>query len=125
MACPWFEPLTEASASDRPLPARAPLGRLFEGRCHAGPGEAVVPDAAVHYEACNFGYGRAGYGRTSCPRFPADGEADAVRFSEHAGRLVWILEKQYAPLRHGTVDTTTTGLLATQAEVFRKACLNR
>jgi hypothetical protein len=120
VACPWFEPLHEASSLERPAPARAPLGRLFTGRCHASPGQPVTPDPASHYEACNFGYGRA-----TCSRFPASAEADAVRFSQHTGKLVWILEKNYAPLRHGIVDATTDGLLARQAEVFRNACLNR
>jgi hypothetical protein len=44
------------------------------------------------------------------------------------GRLIWVIEKNYAPLRHGVVDGGSEApgeILARQAEAFRRACLNR
>src|SRR5690606_5602244 len=75
MACPWFLPEQEVDVAARPRPARAPLGTVFTGTCHATP-EAFVPSDDLLYEPCNFGYGRS-----RCPAFPLDTEADAVRFS--------------------------------------------
>ncbi|MDZ4799007.1 MAG: hypothetical protein SGI92_12650 [Bryobacteraceae bacterium] len=122
MACPWFEPVSVALTLDRPQPARAPLGKVFEGLCHADASKPVAADPAMLFEACNFGYGRS-----TCPRFPANGDGDAVRFTELDGRLIWVIEKDCAPVRHGVVDrgSATGGVLARQAEAFRKACLNR
>ena len=47
-----------------------------------------------------------GYARKRCDRFPASAEADANRFSiarerEGVVELVYIRERDYAPLRHG------------------------
>src|SRR3954447_26088961 len=95
VACPWFEPQEKM---DGPRPARTPLGTLFAGLCHAGD-EVRTPAPHLLRESCNFGYGRH-----VCPHFPAESEADAVRFSTRNGRLIWILEKDYAPLSHGLCD---------------------
>ena len=95
VACPWFEPQAEM---DGPRPARTPLGSLFTGVCHAGDQVRVPPEHLLR-EPCNFGYGRR-----VCPHFPPQSEADAVRFSTRKGRLIWILEKDYAPLSHGLCD---------------------
>jgi hypothetical protein len=116
VACPWFEPVSIASGDNRPQPARAPLGKVFRGLCHAhGPAGPCAPDESVLFEACNFGYGRG-----SCSQFPTGGDADAVRFSQHDGKLIWILEKNYAPLRFGVVDAACEGLLMRQAEAFKQ-----
>lgn len=79
-----------------------------------------MPDEPTLIELCNFGYAR---GR--CARFPADAEADAVRFHgvDRAGavRLVCILERNYAPLRHCVLDSPADAAhdtIARQAEVF-------
>ncbi len=55
-------------------------------------------------DLCNCGYAR---GR--CDQFPAASAADAVRFSVVTGdaaavRLVYILEKNHAPVEHGTIN---------------------
>jgi len=53
-------------------------------------------------EICNVGYAR---GR--CSHFPAGAEADAVRFSAVRDgkdlRVIYILEKDCSPLRHGLI----------------------
>ena len=72
--------------------------RCWEGRCRL--------------ETCNFGYGRG-----ICDAFPADSVSDAVRFTRLGDRTIYILEREYLPVRHGDVDTLT-GTLARQAEVF-------
>lgn len=125
VACPWFEPTLKAASQDRPAPARTPLGAVFTGLCHASrltseSAPSQPPDDLI-WDACNFGYGR-----NRCPHFPLSSEADAVRFSQHHGQLLWILEKDYHPLRHGIAESgTPTPILARQAEVFRTTCLNQ
>lgn len=104
MACPYFYPISRNS--DGKQPARAPLGVLYQGRCEAG-GDA-------RHEACNFGYARH-----TCDAFPANSEADAVRFTNLDGKILFILEKDYSPVRHGSVDMLE-GALARQAEVFQQ-----
>src|SRR5688572_25200953 len=94
MACPWFSPAQQVDFSARPRPARMPLGTIFTGTCHAS-AQPFVPTDDLLYEPCNFGYGR---GR--CPAFPADTEPDAVRFSGS----MWILEKEWRPIDHGSCD---------------------
>ncbi|MEO8099078.1 MAG: hypothetical protein ABI811_15350 [Acidobacteriota bacterium] len=109
-------------------PPRAPLGELFAGECRAG-----SPAPATH-DLCNFGYARG-----TCSRFPAGGEGpDAVRFSvthESASevRLVYVIEKDHAPLAHGTleycINTGTLlgveGFLREQATAFVASYLRR
>jgi len=111
MSCPYFLPQTPVSDGSLAAPARIPLGLLYRGECHAGlPGatHAVAAD-----DCCNFGYG---HGR--CGSFPRDAEADAVRFTLTASReLVWILEKDFAPLRHGGLSEAGP-IVRKQAEVF-------
>jgi hypothetical protein len=77
---------------------------MYTGRCEVG--------GAGGTDACNFGYAA---GR--CEAFPHDALADAVRFTTVEGRTVYVLEKAYAPVRHGGVETLD-GALARQAEVF-------
>ncbi len=109
MACPYFRPLREAEWSE----GRAPLGGIFEGECARG----GVCDARL----CNFGYARS-----VCAHFPGEEEADAVRFSiAGEGRLIWILEKDHAPLKHGVIEIANLGgapneRITAQAEVYVK-----
>jgi hypothetical protein len=102
MACPYFFPTSKAEGARQP--ARAPLGVVYEGRCEVG--------GAVSLETCNFGYGRG-----ICIAFPSDSVSDAVRFTRLGDRTIYILERDYLPVRHGDVNTLT-GTLARQAEVF-------
>lgn len=114
VACPWFEPSDSCTVSRA---ARAPLGAVRNGICRsAAAPERLTPELLT--EACNFGYGR---GR--CPHFPHETEADAVRFSWRAGRLVWILEKDFAPLRHGFLDEGCPDeRIARQSQAFTRTC---
>jgi hypothetical protein len=82
---------------------------------------------------CNFGYGR-----NLCPRFPEYSPFDAVRFSvtqddAEGLRIVFVLERDHSPLRHGVVqyrDGCLAGELPDecaerQAEVFAGAYARR
>ena len=86
-------------------------------------------------DLCNCGYAR---GR--CDQFPATSAADAVRFSVVAAdtdtvRLVYILEKNHAPVEHGTmtyairesgfVDRPPNVILGAQAQAFLESHLDR
>jgi hypothetical protein len=104
MACPYFYPVDQTT--DGKQPARAPLGVTHTGRCEVG--------GAGDHEACNFGYARH-----RCEVFPEDASADAVRFTTIDGLIIFIVEKDYLPVRHGSVDMLE-GALARQAEVFRE-----
>ncbi len=98
---------------------RAPLGAIFEGECERG--------GTAEARFCNFGYARG-----QCAEFPADWATDALRFSvvglgEGTVRIVWILEKDHAPVEHGFLeyaestrafDAEPAGVLAAQARVF-------
>lgn len=103
-----------------------PLGAMFEGECqYGGLGEPRL---------CNFGYARG-----LCAEFPDAAPADAVRFSVSGNEggvltLVWILERDHAPLNHGLLKYTEStgefaatpdGLLAEQARVFIENYLRR
>ena len=123
MACPFFRPL-------RPMEwgsGRAPLGGLFEGECERerGAGEARL---------CNFGYARG-----LCASFPEATVADAVRFSvlgsgDGVVRVVWIFEKDHAPMEHGYLEYRESagafvkapeGVLGAQARAFVENYLGR
>ena len=69
-------------------------------------------------ETCNCGYAR---GR--CAHFPDDAGADAVRFSMAGERLIYIFEKDHAPVEHGEMDgaTETREPLASLARAFRES----
>jgi hypothetical protein len=121
MACPWFNPLREADFAARPRPARAPLGTVFEGTCEAHDGAPFRPSDDLLYGVCNFGYGR---GR--CPAFPDGSEADAVRFTAVGQRIVWVLEREYAPVQHGSSEGPfPSALLERQVQAFQRECLKR
>lgn len=98
MACPFFHP--EVPIADWPFHPRAPLGLPYDGICSA---TGARPAASIVRECCNFGYAR---GR--CPSFPEDAAADAHRFTawEMDGglRVVWVVERDYAPVEHGEFE---------------------
>jgi len=104
MACPYFYPLAKAEVDRQP--ARSPLGVLYRGKCEMGGG--------ADQEICNFGYARG-----ECNAFPPNAEADAVRFAAIAGKLIFILEKNHSPIRHGDAGVLG-GSLRRQAEVFQE-----
>ena len=111
MACPWFRPESIAPAEARPHVARAPLGALFTGTCHARPASSFTPTPDLLFEPCNFGYGR---GR--CSAFPQDGTAaDAVRLSGD----IWVLEANYAPVQHGPLDKPPSEEIAAQISAWK------
>ena len=100
MACPFFVPRTKLGEGPWEPAPRLPLGEAWGGNC-AAPG-LHVPDELEMRDVCNVGYARG-----KCERFPSDAEADAVRFSAIRDgedlRIIYILEKDCAPLRHGLV----------------------
>ncbi len=98
MACPFFEPRTKLGEGPLDPAPRLPLREAWDGVCVV---DLEAPAEQEQREICNTGYAR---GR--CPRFPSNAEADAVRFSaaldaDGALRVVFILERDHAPLRHG------------------------
>jgi hypothetical protein len=80
-----------------------------------------TPPQATQREVCNCGYARG-----SCGRFPAGEAADAVRFSLLDGRLIYVLEKDHAPIEHGEIDPLTDSRepLASQARAFLASWTN-
>jgi len=117
MACPFFKPARRLDAGGCDPAPRLPLGGAWSGECMAGCAEQ--PAESTQREVCNSGYAR---GR--CEHFPAGGEADAVRFSLCAdGRLIYIFEKDHAPLEHGEIDAATDPRepLASLARAFRES----
>ena len=101
MACPLFKPVRRLDAGGWDPAPRLPLGDAWAGECMAA--RAEQPAESTQREVCNCGYAR---GR--CEHFPAAMEADAVRFSMSAdGRLIYILEKDHAPLEHGEIHPAT------------------
>jgi hypothetical protein len=103
MACPYFYPI--APSADGQQPARAPLGVIHGGRCEQG--------GMAGTDACNFGYAR---GR--CISFPDSAAIDAVRFTALQGRIMYVLEKDYLPVQHGTDLERLSEAVRRQGEVF-------
>jgi hypothetical protein len=114
MACPFFKPLRRLDSGGWSPAPRLPLGDAWAGECTVdGTGQ---PPETIQRDICNSGYAR---GR--CDRFPNDATADAVRFSiTPAGRLIYILEKDHAPVEHGEMDVACDPRepLASQARAF-------
>jgi hypothetical protein len=70
-------------------------------------------------DLCNCGYAR---GR--CTYFPEDGDADAVRFAAATPGIIFILEKDHAPLAFGEFREPEHGVaIAAQARAFLE-CLS-
>jgi len=102
--CPFFFPLRVLEPTAWLRPPRMPLGNTYAGVCHALPGAPVAPAEVRQQDLCNRGYARG-----QCDCFPADAAADAVRFSilgEEDGRirLLYVLEKNHAPVEHGQLE---------------------
>ena len=116
MACPFFEPTEVIDTGPWLHRPRLPLGETYAGVCHACVTEKKDP---AELDLCNHGYARA-----ECQHFPADRKADAVRFSitqEEPLRLVYILEKDHAPLEYGVIEAAREApgpVLAAQARAF-------
>ena len=128
MACPFFLPVRRiGSGGWNPAP-RLPLGDAYGGVCHARASSPFEPPEETQRDLCN-----CGYARRRCPHFPDNGAADAVRFSvtgDQDGRvtLVYILEKDHAPMEHGLMDRDATGgpePLASQARAFIESYLRQ
>jgi hypothetical protein len=121
VACPFFLPGRRlGSGGWNPAP-RLPLGDAYGGSCQALTASPFDPPEEIQRDLCN-----SGYARTHCSHFPDNNAADAVRFSvtgDQDGRvtLVYILEKDHAPMEHGLMDEAATGALeplASQARAF-------
>jgi hypothetical protein len=113
MSCPYFYP--NAPCSDATTtPARAPLGVLYDGLCYAEAAHPRLPVPGELHEACNFGYGRA-----RCPSFPPNAEADAVRFTPAGAEILYVLEKDCAPVGFGRIEELSNLIMIRQAEVFQ------
>jgi hypothetical protein len=120
VACPFFLPVRRlGSGGWNPAP-RLPLGDAYGGSCQAPASGPFEPSEGVQRELCN-----CGYARRRCAHFPDNGAVDAVRFSvttNQDGRvtLVYILEKDHAPLEHGPLDPAHEARepLASQARAF-------
>lgn len=103
MACPFFKPTVRLDVELWPHRQRLPLGDGFAGTCEAPGFEGIRPSDEELKELCNLGYAQI------CPRLPGDRKADAVRFAvaRDAGlsiRLHYSVERQHAPVEHGTVE---------------------
>jgi hypothetical protein len=118
MACPFFKPSRRLDSGGWDPAPRLPLGDAWGGECTAS-GAVEPPDESQQRGLCNSGYAR---GR--CGHFPDGGEADAVRFSVGVDeRLIYILEKDHAPIEHGEIDSATDPRepLASLARAFRES----
>ncbi len=102
--CPYFHPLRRADwLGSYP---RLPLGAAWAGVCRA-PGEPLEPQGALLFEICN-----TGFGRSHCPRFPAESPHDAVRFhllgknTDGALRIRYVFERNCWPAGFGDAELT-------------------
>jgi hypothetical protein len=127
MPCPFFKPTHQLDSGGWNPEPRLPLGGAWGGECHAVAGDPCEPPETAQRELCNCGYARG-----LCQRFPENAPVDAVRFSMTAdGRLIYILEKDHAPLKHGEMKhgefdaADVPELLAIQAQAFRKSYRER
>ncbi|MEX2300984.1 MAG: hypothetical protein WD733_08620 [Bryobacterales bacterium] len=103
MACPYFSPTRRLNASEWRSRIRPPLGEAYEGECHARPTQIYQPARALLLEGCNLGYASS-----LCSRFPAEAEAEAVRFCvcSDDGAVVainYVLERAHLPCKHGPI----------------------
>jgi hypothetical protein len=132
MACPYFAPAARLDNAAWAVPPRLPLLDAYDGECRASESPAI-PDARALQRSCNIGYASA-----DCARFPADAEADAIRFhiatdADGRLRLQYVLEKSCWPVRHGFLDYAEgafaphdqSEILARQAAAFISGYLRR
>jgi hypothetical protein len=132
VACPFFLPVRRLGSGGWSPAPRLPLGEAYGGSCQAPASGQFEPPEEIQRNLCN-----CGYARHRCSRFPDRGGADAVRFSvtgDQDGRvtLIYILEKDHAPVEHGSLDCSTAGYatgarepLASQARAFVESYLRQ
>jgi hypothetical protein len=109
VACPYFVPLEKRAER---FSFRLPLGAFWIGECAADGGARAAEDFQLN--ECNYGYSRG-----QCPRFPSNAEWDAVRFTRRGEALLFILEKDHAPVRFGPLETIEPGtILEKQARAW-------
>jgi hypothetical protein len=114
MACPYFQPVKQLDSNGWDPVPRLPLGAAWSGFCLAIPEAPLEPPESVQQDFCNCGYAR---GR--CASFPGDTAADAIRFAQQDGTLLYILEKDHAPLAFGKFQESEHGAaLVAQARAF-------
>ena len=124
MPCPYFFPLRMLGPGDWDPPPRMPLGAAWWGECKAG--SSIIETSAGEIpeteqrELCNSGYAR---GR--CAHFPGDAAfdavVDAVRFAFVPEGLLYILEKDHAPVEHAVLlldELDAETVLHQQARAF-------
>ena len=103
VACPYFMPTERLFEGAWIHPARLPLGSGWLGHCTAPGHEGVTPEAETLHQNCTLGYA------SSCPRLPAQRDADAIRFSvlrENESRisLIYVFERNHEPAGHGNLE---------------------
>jgi len=128
VACPYFLPQSELPAGLWVHEPRWPLGKAYSGLCCSRADEPFQPPEQSQEELCNYGYVRG-----VCECFPAESQADAVRFSvieEDESRLliVYVFEKDHAPAQFGSLEYVIPAralqpphpdaILSRQAEAF-------
>ncbi len=116
MACPFFKPVQRLDRGGWDPAPRLPLLDAWSGVCTAA--DDWTPPETIQREVCNCGYARG-----LCDRFPSGEAADAVRFSLLSQRLIYVLEKDHAPVEHGEIDPVTDSRepLASQARAFMES----
>lgn len=133
MACPYFYPIRRLEASEWRSRIRPPLGDAYEGECHARPADVHQPPRELMLEGCNLGYASK-----QCDCFPADAEAEAVRFCVRSDtgvevQIDYVLERDHLPGRHGPIvydrqlkrwrGLERAGLLGRQAQAYLESYL--
>lgn len=103
MACPYFYPTRRLEASEWRSRIRPPLGDAYEGECHASPANVHQPSRELTLEGCNLGYASK-----ECNCFPAEAEADAVRFCVRSDtgseiQIDYVFEHDHLPHSHGRI----------------------
>lgn len=116
MVCPFFKPVRRLDPGGWDPAPRLPLVDAWSGVCTAA--YDWTPPEAIQRDVCNCGYAR---GR--CDRFPSGEAPDALRFSLLSERLIYVLEKDHAPVEHGEINPVTDPRepLASQARAFMES----
>lgn len=128
MACPYFRPTRRLESSEWRSRIRPPLGDPYEGECHACPADIHQPPREQVLESCNLGYASK-----QCDCFPAEAEAEAVRFCVRSDtgtevQIDYVFERDHLPVRHGPIvydralqcwkGIEGSGLLERQAQAY-------
>jgi hypothetical protein len=132
MACPFFHPAAQDFVD---APGWHPLGDAHRGACQADPCGSFQPSDGMLRDLCNLGYAAR-----QCPRFPANADADAVRFTvarDEGGviGIYYVAEKNHLPQSHGPLEYSrdtgaftlahTNAILQRQAEAYLASYLRR